>query len=36
VRLEQVETHIAGTEGCFGIGAMPASSRAVSMAVFRR
>jgi hypothetical protein len=36
VRLEQVDTHIAGTDGCFGIGAMPASSRSVSMAVFRK
>jgi hypothetical protein len=36
VRLEQVDTHIAGTDGCFGIGALPPSSRSVSMAVFRR
>ena len=36
VRLEQVETHVAGTDGCFGIGALPASHRSVSMAVFRR
>ena len=36
VRLERVETHVAGTDGCFGIGALPPSSRSVSMAVFRR
>lgn len=36
VRLEQVETHIAGTDGCFGFGAMPASSRSLSMVVFRK
>lgn len=36
VRLERVETHIAGTEGCFGFGAVPPSNRSVSMAVFRR
>jgi hypothetical protein len=36
VRLEQVETHIAGTSGCFGIGATPAFTRSLSMAVFRQ
>jgi hypothetical protein len=36
VRLEQVETHVAGTAGCFGIGALPSSTLSVSMAVFRR
>jgi hypothetical protein len=36
VRLEQVETHIAGTSGCFGLGAVPPRMLSVSMAVFRR
>ncbi len=36
VRLEQVETHIAGNNGCFGIGASPMLTRSVSMAVFRQ
>lgn len=36
VRLEQVETHIAGDNGCFGIGARPSMTRSVSMAVFRQ
>ena len=36
VRLEQVETHVAGTDGCFGIGATPMLTRSVSMAVFRQ
>jgi hypothetical protein len=36
VRLEQVETHIAGTSGCFGLGATPAQSISLSMAVFQK
>ena len=36
VRLEELTTHVAGTDGCFGIGAVPASTRSVSLAVFRR
>jgi hypothetical protein len=36
LRLEQVETNVAGTSGCFGVGAIPPSTRSVSMAVFRR
>lgn len=36
VRLEQVETHVSGNNGCFGIGATPGHTTAVSMAVFRR
>ncbi len=36
VRLESVETHIAGDNGCFGMGATPARTTSVSMAVFRR
>lgn len=36
VRLEQLTTHVAGTDGCFGIGAVPPSMRTVSLAVFRR
>ena len=34
--LEEVETHVAGTSGCFGIGATPAFTRSLSMAVFRQ
>jgi hypothetical protein len=36
VRLEQLETHIAGTSGCFGLGATPPVTRTVSLAVFRQ
>jgi hypothetical protein len=36
LRLEQVETNVAGTNGCFGIGATAPYSLSVSMAVFRR
>lgn len=36
IRLESVETHIAGDNGCFGIGATPARTASVSMVVFRR
>ena len=36
VRLERVETHIAGTSGCFGLGATPAQSISLSMAVFQK
>lgn len=36
VRLEHVETNIAGTNGCFGLGASPSRTISVSMIVFRR
>jgi hypothetical protein len=36
IRLERVETHVAGDSGCFGIGATPGSTISISMAVFRR
>ena len=36
VRLESVDTYIAGGGGCFGIGATPATSTSFSMAVFRK
>ena len=36
VRLESVETVIAGDNGCFGIGATPPRSTVYSMAVFRK
>ncbi len=36
VRLESVETNIAGNNGCFGLGATPARMVSVSMIVFRR
>lgn len=34
VRLEKVTTDIAGNNGCFGLGATPATTRSLSMAVF--
>jgi hypothetical protein len=36
VRLESVETVIAGSSGCFGIGATPPVTTVFTMAVFRR
>lgn len=36
VRLESVETYVAGTQGCFGIGATPAQLVSYSMVVFRQ
>lgn len=36
VRLEQVTTHVKGTDGCFGIGAKPASITSRQMIVFRK
>jgi len=36
VRLESVETFVAGTNGCFGLGASPAKMTSVSMIVFRK
>ena len=36
VRLESVETFVAGTQGCFGLGATPATIRSYSMVVFRK
>lgn len=36
MRLERVETVIAGNNGCFGLGATPPVTTAFSMAVFRR
>jgi len=36
VRLEQLDTFVAGSAGCFGIGATPGRSTSLSMAVFRR
>lgn len=35
VRLESVETYVAGSAGCFGIGATPAQLVSYSMAVFK-
>jgi hypothetical protein len=35
VRLERVETYVAGDAGCFGIGATPAQLLSYSMAVFK-
>ncbi len=36
MRLENVETHVAGDNGCMGIGATPGSTMSVSMAVFKK
>ena len=36
IRLESVETYIAGDNGCFGFGATPARTTSVSMVVFRK
>lgn len=36
VRLESVETYIAGSAGCLGLGATPARIVSYSMAVFRQ
>lgn len=36
VRLEHVDTYVAGTGGCFGLGATPGRSTSVLMAVFRQ
>jgi hypothetical protein len=36
VRLETVETYVAGTNGCFGMGAKPAAMTSYSVAVFRQ
>ena len=36
VRLEHVDTVVEGTNGCFGIGAVPARNTSIAMAVFRR
>lgn len=36
VRLEQVDTYVAGTNGCFGLGATPSRTTSISMAVFRQ
>jgi hypothetical protein len=36
VRLERVETYVAGDNGCFGLNATPARTISCSMAVFRK
>jgi hypothetical protein len=36
VRLESVETYVAGSAGCFGLGATPARFVSYSMAVFKQ
>lgn len=36
LRLEIVETYVAGSGGCFGIGAQPAVQTSFSMAVFKK
>ena len=36
VSLEQVETNIDANAGCFGIGATPAKTISISMAVFKQ
>jgi hypothetical protein len=34
VGLESVDTHVAGSNGCFGFGATPSQATSVSVAVF--
>jgi hypothetical protein len=36
IRLEHVDTYVAGSSGCFGLGATPAQVKSVTMAVFRK
>jgi hypothetical protein len=36
VRLESVATYVAGSSGCFGLGATPGRMTSYSMVVFRR
>lgn len=36
VRLESLETYIAGDNGCFGLGATPSRLTSVSMIVFKK
>jgi hypothetical protein len=36
VRLESVETYIAGSAGCFGMGATPGQNVSYSMVVFKQ
>ena len=36
VRMENVETYVAGTSGCFGFGATPGQTVSYSMVVFRK
>jgi len=36
VRLESIETFVAGSNGCFGIGASPGGMTSFSMAVFKQ
>ncbi len=36
VRLEKVTTTVAGNNGCFGLGATPATNTSVSMVVFQK
>ena len=36
VRLESVETYVAGNAGCLGLGATPAQVVSYSMAVFKK
>ena len=36
VRLEHVDTFVAGSSGCFGLGATPGQNTSIAMAVFRK
>lgn len=36
IRLENVETYVAGRDGCFGFGATPARMTSYAMVVFRK
>jgi hypothetical protein len=36
VRLESVDTYVAGNAGCFGLGATPGQNTSIAIAVFRK
>ena len=36
LRLEHVDTYVAGSAGCLGIGATPGRNISIAMAVFRK
>lgn len=36
VGMESIPTHVAGNDGCFGIGAVPASTVNYPVVIFRR
>lgn len=36
VRMERIETSVAPTKGCFGIGAQPGYTTAIQMLIFKK